>query len=69
MSPDARAFLGVDLGTSGLKLSLVGADGVVLAEAEASYEVRAPAPGHAEIPAGQPSTMVQHIRNLLRPLV
>jgi xylulokinase len=45
---DARAFLGVDLGTSGLKLSLVGADGVILAEAEESYDVRAPAPSHAE---------------------
>ncbi len=50
MSPesDAGAFLGVDLGTSGLKLSLVGSDGVILTESEEPYDVREPASGHAE---------------------
>jgi xylulokinase len=44
-----RAYLGIDLGTSGLKLALLGEDGTVLAEAEAtSYGVSAPQPGYAE---------------------
>ncbi len=42
------SFLGVDLGTSGLKLMLVGSDGQVLAESEASYAVQTPQPGYAE---------------------
>ena len=42
-------FLGVDLGTSGLKLAAVRGDGTVAAEAEAAYEVDHPMPGHAEI--------------------
>jgi xylulokinase len=42
------AFLGVDLGTSGLKLALLGADGALLAEAESAYEVSQPHPGWAE---------------------
>jgi xylulokinase len=42
------AYLGVDLGTSGLKLTLVSANGVVLGEAEASYDVRSPEAGWAE---------------------
>lgn len=41
-------YLGIDLGTSGLKLSLLGGSGNVLSEAEESYDVRAPAPGYAE---------------------
>jgi xylulokinase len=42
------AFLGIDLGTSGLKLALLGADGSLIAEAEAGYEVRRPHAGWAE---------------------
>ena len=42
------SFLGIDLGTSGLKLTLVAEDGVVLAESEASYDVQTPQPGFAE---------------------
>jgi xylulokinase len=42
-------FLGVDLGTSGLKTAVVHADGVVVGEAEAAYTVARPAPGYAEI--------------------
>lgn len=42
------AFLGVDLGTSGLKLALLGEDGALLAEAESAYEVSRPRPGWAE---------------------
>ncbi|MEZ5184929.1 MAG: FGGY family carbohydrate kinase [Candidatus Nanopelagicales bacterium] len=42
-------FLGIDLGTSGLKVSAVHEDGKILAEAEQSYQVDRPLPGHAEI--------------------
>jgi xylulokinase len=42
------AFLGVDLGTSGLKVALVGEGGDVLAEGEAAYTVEAAHPGWAE---------------------
>lgn len=47
----ADLFLGIDLGTSGLKAAAVTADGVVAAEAEAAYVVASPAPGYAEIAA------------------
>ena len=46
------SFLGVDLGTSGLKLTLVDQDGRVRAESEASYEVQTPRPGFAETDPG-----------------
>jgi xylulokinase len=42
-------FLGIDLGTSGLKLTLVGSDGAVVAEAEETYELDSAQPGYAEI--------------------
>jgi xylulokinase len=42
------SYLGVDLGTSGLKAALVGEDGRLLAEGEAAYDVSAPQPGWAE---------------------
>lgn len=49
MKASTEAYLGIDLGTSGLKLTLLGEDGTVVAEAEAaSYDVHAPQPGHAE---------------------
>lgn len=41
-------YLGIDLGTSGLKLALVRGDGAVVAEAEEAYAVRTPLPRHAE---------------------
>ncbi|HLM07624.1 MAG TPA: FGGY family carbohydrate kinase [Blastococcus sp.] len=40
--------LGADLGTSGLKLVALGADGSTVAEAEADYAVERPAPDRAE---------------------
>lgn len=43
------SYLGIDLGTSGLKLTLVGDDGSVVAEAEETYELQAAQPGYAEI--------------------
>lgn len=43
-----RTFLGVDLGTSGLKLTLLDEVGVVRAESEASYELSSARPGWAE---------------------
>jgi xylulokinase len=50
MTPKAQpgSYLGIDLGTSSLKLTLVGSDGTLLAQAEETYDVRAPLPGHAE---------------------
>ncbi|HET6687307.1 MAG TPA: FGGY family carbohydrate kinase, partial [Jiangellaceae bacterium] len=47
-SAGRSAYLGIDLGTSGLKLTLVDSDGTVIGEAEASYGVDTPQPGHAE---------------------
>lgn len=44
----ADRFLGIDLGTSGLKLAVVGSDGVVVAEAESAYTVDSPRHGWAE---------------------
>jgi xylulokinase len=41
-------YLGLDLGTSGLKAALVGADGRHLATAEAAYPLHSPRPGWAE---------------------
>jgi xylulokinase len=43
-----QALLGLDLGTSGVKAVLLGADGRLLAEAEAGYPVDSPHPGWAE---------------------
>ena len=43
-----RAYLGIDVGTSGLKAVMVGADGRVLAAGEQQYPVSTPAPGHVE---------------------
>ncbi|MGI9155045.1 MAG: FGGY family carbohydrate kinase [Marmoricola sp.] len=48
MTGPAVAYLGLDLGTSGLKLSVVGENGSIVSESEAAYDVRAPRPGHAE---------------------
>lgn len=48
MTGPAAAYLGLDLGTSGLKLTLVGENGSIVCESEADYDVRAPQPGHAE---------------------
>ncbi len=44
-----RSFLGIDLGTSGLKLTLVGEGGDIVGESEAAYAVQTPQPGRAEI--------------------
>lgn len=42
------AVLGLDLGTSGIKAVLVGADGSVLARADRGYPLSSPRPGWAE---------------------
>ncbi len=42
-------YLGIDLGTSGLKAVVVDGEGGVRAETEVAYEVARPAPGRAEI--------------------
>jgi len=41
-------YVGIDLGTSGLKLAVVGEDGSILAESQAEYTVDSPRPGWAE---------------------
>ena len=43
-----QAVLGIDLGTSGVKALVAGADGAVLGRGVAGYTVRAPASGRAE---------------------
>ena len=42
------SFLGIDLGTSGLRLLLTDSEGVPVASAEAAYEARHPHPGWSE---------------------
>ena len=42
------SYLGIDLGTSGLKVALVREDGELVAEGEAAYQVQAPRTGWAE---------------------
>jgi xylulokinase len=46
--PGLPAYLGIDLGTSGLKLVLINSAGTVIGEAEASYRIHTPQAGHAE---------------------
>ena len=60
--PRRQAVLGIDLGTSGVKALVAGADGGVLGRGMAGYPVRVPASGRAESapgtggsPRGRPS--------------
>ncbi len=65
MPADRIGYLGIDLGTSGLKLALVGADGLVVAESEAAYGVTAPQPGWAETdPAAWVRALEQAARSI-----
>lgn len=48
MTGPAEPYLGIDLGTSGLKLAMVGSNGSILAESEGSYDVHTPQTGFAE---------------------
>jgi gluconokinase/xylulokinase len=58
-------YLGLDLGTSGLKALAIGAAGDVVARAEASYPTRRPAPGAAEQqPADWVDAVVRCVREL-----
>jgi xylulokinase len=43
-----RAYLGLDVGTSGAKVALLSADGRLLASGEEPYSISAPQPDHAE---------------------
>ena len=45
-----EASLGIDLGTSGVKVALVDAQGAALAVAARPFAVRSPHPGWAETP-------------------
>ena len=49
MTTPGPTYLGVDLGTSGLKLTMVGESGRVVAETESAYSVSSPQQGYAEI--------------------
>jgi xylulokinase len=48
MPGTAHGYLGIDLGTSSLKVALIGADGRQLATAEVAYQVDSPQPGWAQ---------------------
>ncbi|MDQ1643091.1 MAG: xylulokinase [Actinomycetota bacterium] len=48
MTTGSGAFLGIDLGTSSLKVAVLRDDGTVLAESESGYQVSAVHPGWAE---------------------
>ena len=48
MNGHGKAVLGIDLGTSGVKVLVAATDGSVLGRAAAGYPVRVPAPGRAE---------------------
>jgi xylulokinase len=50
--PRRQAVLGIDLGTSGVKALVAGADGSVLGRGMAGYPVRVPASGRAETAPG-----------------
>ena len=43
-----NAYLGIDVGTSGLKAALIGDDGRLLATADEPYPISTPAPGRVE---------------------
>jgi xylulokinase len=58
-------FLGIDLGTSGLKAAVVRDDGTLQNEAEAAYEVDHPQPGFAQI---DPQVWMRALRDVLAQL-
>ena len=58
-------FLGIDLGTSGLKALLVDESGVALASAERSYDTRHPYPGWSE---QDPTTWVDALDRVMAEL-
>ncbi len=58
-------YIGLDLGTSGLKGLLVSADGIILKEASAAYPVRYPASGWSE---QDPAEWVRAAREILAKL-
>ena len=62
----SEIHLGIDLGTSGLKVPAVDEDGSVgRAETEAAYQVQYPGTGHAEI---DPRAWMQAVREALEAL-
>ena len=54
-------FLGLDLGTSGLKAAAVHVDGQVVAQAEAGYAMACPEPGFAQIDPAAWEAAVEHV--------
>jgi xylulokinase len=63
------SYLGIDLGTSGLKVALVREDGQVVAEGEAAYQVQAPRAGWAETdPAAWWAALGQVVEGMAEPL-
>jgi xylulokinase len=60
-------LLGIDLGTSSVKVLLLDVDGVVFGEASASYPVRAPRPGWSETdPEAWWAAVVEAVRRAVR---
>ncbi|WP_420013444.1 xylulokinase [Tateyamaria sp.] len=55
-------FVGLDLGTSGVKAVLADADGVIVGSADATYEVSNPAPGWSE---QDPTTWTKGVAQVL----
>jgi xylulokinase len=55
------SYLGIDLGTSGLKAALIREDGELLAEADAPYQVRATHPGWAETDSADWWAALKHV--------
>jgi xylulokinase len=63
------SYLGIDLGTSGLKVALVREDGQMVAEGEAAYQVQAPRAGWAETdPAAWWAALGQVVEGMAEPL-
>lgn len=61
-----QTYLGLDLGTSGLRGLLIDADGTVLAEAEATYTVQHPHSGWSEQDPADWIVAVNHVAGALK---
>ncbi|MGB3184714.1 MAG: FGGY family carbohydrate kinase [Ornithinimicrobium sp.] len=63
----AQVTIGLDLGTSGLKALALGADGKILAQAEADCGMNSPHPGWAETDPSDWTSAVESVLTDLRP--
>ncbi|NDL57377.1 FGGY family carbohydrate kinase [Phytoactinopolyspora mesophila] len=60
-----HAYLGLDIGTSGVKVTLISADGRLIASGEEPYSISAPQPDHAET---DPATWIAGVSAALHPM-